>query len=172
MALGPFSATCSTPSSGGVTGLYIGNASDFTATIDPTSKIVTALTPTATQIMYAIDTLGTKFSNFAETTENDPEVGGSSSIPSLKFRIKVGSAADLFINEMVAAAQCGIVAIFKRGGTENNIVGYNKDYPLNIAKIGKTYNGELKAGSYYEIELTGEMPVEFNSRTFSGTIPD
>jgi len=167
-----FATSCATPSSGSVNDLFIGNSADFTATIDGTSGIVTALAPTAAQVMYSVDILGTKNATFTEASENDPEVGGSESMPSLKFRIQCGSAADKFINEAIAAGNCGLVAVFKRGGTENNIVGYNSTYPLNIVKANKNITAELKTGAYYEVELTSTgTPIPFNSRVFSGTVP-
>jgi hypothetical protein len=165
-------ANCSTPSSGGIGGLHIGNSSDFNATIDNTTGVVTALVPTAAQVMYAVDILGTKNATFTEASENDPEVGGSESMPSLKFRVQCGSATDKFINMAITAANCGIVAIFKRGGTENNIAGYDKEYPLNIVKVNKNITGELKTGAYYEVEFTSSgMPLTSNSRVFTGTVP-
>lgn len=167
-----FASSCATPSSGSVNDLFIGNSADFEAAIDPTSGIVTDLAPTAAQVMYSVDVLGTKNATFNETSENDPEVGGSESIPSLKFRIQCGSAADKFINAAITAANCGLVAVFKRGGTENNIAGYNPTYPLNIVKTNKNITGELKTGAYYEVELTSSgTPIPSNSRVFSGTVP-
>jgi hypothetical protein len=162
---------CSTLSSGGITGLHLGNAADFTATVDGTSGIVTALTPTASQVMYAVALQGLKNATFTEESTNDPEVGGSESIPTLKFRVQYGSATDKFINQVIQAGQCGIVAIFKRGGAENNIVGYNPSYSLNTIKTTKNITGELKTGSYYDVELSGSTPVSSNSRFFTGTIP-